>query len=97
MGVYIKDIDKANSCMNCVLLHARDNLNCDYDNCPLFEVLPHGDLIDRNALIAQVNRKVMETYIDIACQGVHLSSKHEYLLRKIIYDAPVIIPAERGE
>jgi hypothetical protein len=64
-GVYIKDIEMPKSCYDCTMesicnrwaLHDAEwqKENRDKD-CPLVPVPPHGDLIDRDALRAEVKK-----------------------------------------
>jgi hypothetical protein len=77
------------------------------DSCPLIELPPHGDLIDRN--------KLYEKTADWEAQALHMVEvtmhdedttewrKWSTVLRERsafkfdVADAPVIIPTERGE
>ena len=65
------------------------------DDCPLFEVPAHGNLIDRDA--EQLKNKlklIREAEVQIYGGGSWgFASKAQ----DAIYDAPVIIPAEWGE
>lgn len=54
------------------------------DNCPLFPVPPHGDLIDRDALPWEK-------------QSLMVADEDWALPCVLIEDAPTIIPAEEGE
>lgn len=59
--------------------------SCTFRDCPLVEVPPHGDLIDRDSLAKQ-------TKIDICKTGDDYDD-----MWKAIYDAPTVIPASKGE
>ena len=67
--------------------------NYRYDDCPLVEVLPHGDLIDRDELM-----KTLE--ITEECEkckshvGVHCTRVYFVGACEAICDAPTIIEAE---
>lgn len=57
-----------------------------HDDCPLVPVSPHGDLIDRNAMMLRVD--------------MHGTNKFGMLdddIREFITAAPAIIPAEESE
>ena len=59
------------------------------DDCPLVPVPPHGDLIDRGAL--------MELYADEDDLRLENMKVPIAVIRQNIMDAPTIIPAEEGE
>jgi hypothetical protein len=59
--------------------------------------IPHGRLIDADAMLMRINHAGMEAYMDGVCYGVHPSQEYLDLLGEIIDDAPTIIPAEGGE
>ena len=63
-------------------------------DCPLVEVPPHGDLIDREALI-----RALHAWFDD--DEVHAFEKDAYwhhgVVMKIINESPTIIPAEEDE
>jgi hypothetical protein len=64
------------------------------ENCPLIPVPPHGDLIDRDALINDMANMIpwaIESPEEIAMVD-GLSAGYE-----AVKDAPTIIPAEEGE
>ena len=67
MSVYIDGLDMPKSCFECPFMYARrycavnskiefndadySEVKGRYIGCPLFDVPPHGDLIDRDAMI----------------------------------------------
>lgn len=91
MGVYIKGMEMPTSCRAC--LYSRTDIrNVDWCvltekdlpcDCPLIDVPPHGDLIDRDETM---NAILEERGEDTACW-----------FAEIVNDMPTIIPAEEGE
>lgn len=91
MSVLIKGMEMPTSCGYCPVRHeAREGDECylgasltEYqkrpDDCPLVSVPPHGDLIDRDALINECMKE--DSFLA------------ELLFRKVS-NAPTIIPAE---
>lgn len=96
MGIYLPNMEMPKSCGECLLAKLSptgESLICDYMlsrvsweerpfDCPLVPVPPHGDLIDRDAL--------MNSDGDLwdgmwGWSGVQIAN------------APTIIPAEEGE
>lgn len=84
------------------------NANARLDNCPLVEIPPHGDLIDRDALTERLdeiwdcNDMVFED--DKICGRIHADCKscrwretRDYITDKVIKHAPTIIEAEEDE
>lgn len=61
-------------------------LNNRHPDCPLIEVPPHGDLIDRDELMVEL----MDSDLD------HLQRDDWKEVIQIIDDAPTIVPAERS-
>ena len=59
------------------------------DNCPLIPVLPHGRLIDADAVAKMVLGSVNQQ----DAQGFMFTK----IICQILKDAPTIIPAEEGE
>ena len=95
MGVYIKNMEMPDGCVVCPFFienrHNRgDDSLCRASGkeakcgCPLVPVPPHGDLIDRQALL-----KLIEDPDDVGWVG--------YIDALDITCAPTIIPAEEGE
>lgn len=63
-------------------------LTCRRDeNCPLHELPPHGDLIDRNELLSTKTDPIHKTMI---FGGQYVISEDA------IKNAPVVVPAERS-
>lgn len=54
------------------------------DGCPLIEIPPHGDLIDRDALMKQIEH------------DTPLSDVFEKTIRRYLKNAPTVIEAEEG-
>lgn len=104
MSILIKDMKMPESCFECPFMFARRycradlTLNLyqgDYDEltgrvvgCPLVEVPPHGDLIDRD--------KLPYSRIRIAHPTGNIGGWNAVVMSAAIKDAPVIIPAEEG-
>jgi hypothetical protein len=102
MGFYVptnKDVKFPKACEQCyfydgLLCCVLDTYIYDPENkhgeCPLIEVQPHGDLIDRDALTAKFKE-----------MGLGEHSLIERLFADGVYVmidyAPTIIPAEEGE
>ena len=88
MSVYIKGFPLPNNCGACPLRLAwcreRIYMVNRPDRCPLVPVPPHGDLIDRQALL-----KLIEDPDDVGWVG--------YIDALDITCAPTIIPAEEVE
>lgn len=65
-----------------------------HPDCPLHELPPHGDLISRDDLY-----KIMETYTDYggSTEPHDENQIHRDSILFAIENAPVIIPAEKGE
>lgn len=69
MGVYIKGMEMPTSCDDCrfavdgwcyacVPESAEERRRITTNYCPLIEIPPHGDLIDRDALIKEINERI---------------------------------------
>ena len=96
MSVLIKGIEMPKNCKRCPLRYTNTGYTfCELtgesliietdkrdDSCPLIEVPPHGDLVDRNYLISEYDRQ---------------HSGPAGGARRIIEDAPPIIEAEGSE
>lgn len=92
--ILIKGMEMPTSCGYCPLRHeARGGDECylgasltEYqkrpDDCPLIPVQPHGDLIERDALLAQHYGRF---------------GAIDEVAREAIKNAPTIIPAGEGE
>ena len=98
MGVYI-DMKMPDKCGHCRFATAFD---CGVDgkfikthdarrkDCPLIEIPPHGDLIDRDALIKDGWLNLHKEVMRMGGYAIHeLPLKNPSI--------PVIIPAEEGE
>ena len=64
MSILIRGMEMPNICAYCFLdasecdLHAKVNIWRErHPNCPLIELPPHGDLVDRNELLAEYDRQ----------------------------------------
>ena len=73
MGIYIKNIEMPITCRDCIignpklktcylLNEPKRNLEKRSD-CPLIAVSPHGDLIDRDALIDTLSSSDRDIYV----------------------------------
>lgn len=97
MSVLIKGMEMPINCEECPCFNEEDFLcqvyykilrveniiNRRADFCPLVELPPHGDLIDRNALMKK---------------GMPLSFSVQKWVQEVdIVCAPTVIPAEEGE
>lgn len=101
MGVYINGMKIPKNCWECSLSDVDDDYGrcCLFsgiaclnigrqDNCPLVEVpTPHGDLVDRDALMTEV----MDSDFD------HLQRDDWKEVIQIVADAPTIIEAEGSD
>ena len=88
MSVLIK-MEMPKSCLECPLLYVTSL--CDgFKPCPLVPVPPHGDLIDRDALIKD---GWLCLYKEVGRMGGY--AIHELPLKNL--SIPVIIEAEEGE
>ena len=95
MGVYIKGMEKPENCEICPYAFC----HLDTRNCPIIELPDHGDLIDRDALISDTEKR----YCAMGCKaygsGVWARCNACWVndMQGEIIDAPVVIPAERRE
>ena len=96
MGVYIKGMEMPKNCIDCAFgwngwchrINSRAFVEVDMrrHDCPLIEIPPHGDLIDRDELLSQYGGPIWTAKTDYA-EG----------LRDVVADiknAPTIIEAE---
>lgn len=98
MSLFIKDRSMPKNCKSCPMMTGTfcDILNIDVDpfyngaisrndNCPLIEIKPHGDLIDRDDIMAFFPDcySTLKTAISVVCAA--------------IYNMPPIIEAEGAE
>lgn len=58
-----------------------------HPDCPIHELPPHGDLIDRDAFRAENEYYLNREFIN---------PKYEDTLDDLLKNAPVVIPAEKG-
>ena len=72
------------------------------DDCPLVELPEHGDLIDRDALLAEYERDERaadehgrEFSFSFDSGGARCTEW--WIVQQKLMDAPVIIPTEKGE
>ena len=96
MSVIIKGMEMPMNCDECPL--ADSYLACDAQSvdCPLVEVpTPHGDLIDRERLMAllSVTLEALKRFPQMGDQGAHLVAAF-WTLQGMVEDASVIIEAE---
>lgn len=97
MSILIKGMEMPTHCIDCPFMVSRDGDDCilqsaeaneNFENweqmkadCPLIPVPPHGDLIDRDALMKGEGRYI----ISFGKEGIDVAE---------INRAPTIIPAE---
>lgn len=92
MGVYIKGMEIPKNCDECSISNIHlcklwmrmtisQRVEGKHPNCPLVEVPPHGDLVDRDALMTEV----MDSDLD------HLQRDDWKEVIQIVADAPTII------
>ena len=100
MGVYIKGMEIPSNCDDCLL-----DFDCPHDQsmdgykmqggrprtCPLISIPPHGDLIDRDALEQDAQKRLL------MCNKNDNHFQKPYEVMRAIALAPTIIPAEEGE
>lgn len=103
--ILIKGMEMPRDCMECdisqyVTQHDRyclvvdDNVNkyseTRHPKCPLVEVKPHGDLIDRDELVGAIS----DAYCENCCEIKPIGCKSCEMERvmEIIGNAPVVIP-----
>ena len=107
MGVYIKNMEMPKSCLNCFLSRSGCRAvlkrmrameagtwipaNYRHDDCPLVPVPEHGDLIDRDALEKETQKRML------MCNKNDNQFQKPYEIMRAIALAPTIIPAEEGE
>lgn len=95
MGVYLSNMKMPKSCSRCFCMAScklwKNIMSPEFNrhrNCPLVEIPPHGDLIDRS--------KLVWTPIDITDLPLSGECLPVYL-KEDVDDAPTIIEAEEGE
>ena len=96
---YIVPRDKPDRCMDCIfvdritydcMLMYEDNYSdfeAQYNHCPLVEIPPHGDLVDKDKLM----QEVIDSDLD------HLQRDDWKEVIQIVSDADVVIEAEGRE
>ena len=90
MGVYIRNMNMPESCDVCPIVDACYTTA----ECPLIPVPDHGDLIDRDAL----EKELIELSDDEWNKKTGTSWARAFEeAADVVYNAPVVIPAERGE
>lgn len=105
MSVLIKGMGKPKNCYDCPLHYG--HADCSYAEvrkhgsvletiCPMVELPDHGDLIDRDELSDAMYHEAFET--DSKMQKWDSGCWIRYkMFEKKRDNAPVVIPAERGE
>ena len=101
MGVYI-NMEMPNNCRDCPLEDAYEGYNCRIVEksanwglegrpswCPLVPVSPHGDLIDRDALEQDAQKRLL------ICDKNDNQFQRPYEVMRAIALAPTIIPASK--
>ncbi len=85
MSVLIKGLKKPKDCYQCRLHYGHGECGVSVDgNCPLIELPDHGDLVDVDLLKTE-------------CKEPNVWWETETQMARILKDATVVIPAERGE
>lgn len=103
MGVYIKNMEIRENCMNCAARHGAECwlADCSYIPnyrkerpkwCPLIPVPPHGRLVDADALVRELNsiRASFGSANGLVEGGLNIAVS-------TVNGRPTIIPAEEGE
>lgn len=109
MSVLIKGMKMPKGCLGCPCINAKYNecmilqrratdVMTRMTDCPLVELPDHGDLIDREALVALWEKDI----VDNKESGItdYAYTDIEQIYREFIYDAKMfraVIPAERSE
>ena len=98
MSIYIRGMKMPKSCSDCKIrlsVGCCGNLpqNTRMPNCPLIEVPPHGDLIDRDMLEVQNGWLRDSKYFSQDSGHTHIT----FVYSNDIYNAPIIIESEEGE
>ena len=94
MSLVIKGMEMPKNCGDCWFEHAYEFCESKYEDCPLIELPPHGDLIDRRYAIATACSGRIRT-LPTTEDGENWIRVEE--VRESIKNAPTIIPAEEGE
>jgi len=110
MGIYIKGMKMPSCCMFCpisnasgcgmmnppVLMTSKEMLADRPDWCPLVPIPPHGDLIDRDALIKGIEADAIWKYnaINEYDSGIRTGAR---AVMRSVRNAPTVIPAEEDE
>lgn len=66
--ILIRGMDKPASCDDCPMYTCMHN----FDNCPISELPPHGDLIDRDAFDANARKRycsACDNYNGVKCRA----------------------------
>ena len=97
MSILIKGAKMPSNCMgcpyeiyvNCIIyqaLSARDYSDCRHPDCPIVEIPPHGDLIEKEELLAE-----LELEWNACNDDTEFANK---IVPNCIKNAPVIIESE---
>lgn len=103
-GIYIKNMEMPMHCIDCPLMVSQDNDDCilqsaeangNFENweqmkagCPLIPVPEHGDLIDRDALEQDAQKRLLE------CEKYDNQFQKPYEVMRAIALAPTVIQAD---
>ena len=99
MSILIKGMEMPKSCSECRFCAWKDenDVGCaatgkGADDCPIIPIPDHGDLIERDALMAEAE------YVGTA-QFIHPATKMPCGINLVewLKLAPIVIPAERSE
>ena len=103
--ILIRGMGKPKSCNACMFdvyglclinkyLEAEDELTHD---CPLVELPPHGDLIDRDAFVKGQCNSCDGSCECVKCNCLNCEQSCRCDMIADAMDAPVIVPSEKGE
>ena len=95
MSILIKWIDKPKNCHECPFLYV--TAVCDGSTpCPIFELPPHGDLIDKRKMLMHIS-DIQFSYADMGTGG----NKAEYDFWQKVFDfvadAPIVVEGEDND
>lgn len=109
MGVYIKGMEMPTGCGECRFVQKgsqefcglllpdfkySENWSIRPDHCPLIELPPHGDLIDRDALNIDISKSVIFT---VAKNRPSAEMRGAFKVLDRLENAPTIIEAEEAD
>ena len=91
-GIYIKGMEMPSKCGECFLrageCKQRIYMEKRPPHCPLIELPPHGDLIDRDAMIRDIQKALAPSW--------YIKERNADMVKFLSLE-DTIIPAEEGE